>query len=389
MIGTSKRVTRALLACAVALVPLSCSEPGNDTEVIVEVRSDIAEELAVVTVSIRNPSGTRTGGAHDFEVGPGALTGFPLRFAVDPRNDDGASFLIEVEGRDRDDTTLVVAKARSRFVPGRSVQVSMRLVADCAAVFCEDDAEACLPDEAACGPVPTLGSTLDEEPTLETDAAPSAARDAGRDAGPAPVRDAAPARDAGTSVEDDAAMMQPREPAPAPADGGLTTPAQDPVMVDVDAGLIDVDAGRGTRDASSSGGTGSSAAASLPGSSSREGCTQSSPAGAYGCSELYCGTSQLAIADSLTAGATCTSASFACSGEPSLRAKNSLQRFQADTSMTLEQRYILATMDMMSSPAVSSSISAACARCYIDYSACADSQCLAKFFACSGLPDPY
>jgi hypothetical protein len=388
--------TAPLLACALAAAPLGCVQPGATTEVLVEVLTDVPDLLAVVTVTIHNAAGTRDGDSYDFEVGQNPRSGFPVRFAVEPRNDDDTTFLIEVTGRDEENQRVVVAKARSRFVPGRSVRVSMLLLEDCVSTFCTDDAQTCIPpdtsaartESAACGPAPQLGDTVDEEPATasdERDAAAGSSHDAGRDAG----RDAAPRP---AEPEDSGAPNE--EPS---ASDAAMTPATDagPVMTPSDAGTSKLDAGQAQPDLDaalpnpdaktpSPGGL-----SSVAGSADKAGCNPASPTGASGCSEVYCGTSESAIAASLSSSATCASAAFACSGDPHERARASLQKVQGDLTLPLERRYELAVEDMVSAPEVSAAISEACARCYVDYAACADSQCRANFFACSGLPNPY
>jgi hypothetical protein len=388
--------TAPLFACALAAAPLGCVQPGANTEVVVEVLTDVPDLLSVVTVTIHNAAGTRDGDSYDFEVGQNPRSGFPVRFAVEPRSDDDATFLIEVSGRDDDNQRVVVAKARSRFVPGRSVRVSMLLLEDCVSTFCTDEAQTCIPpdmnapatESAACGPVPQLGDTVDEEPATasdERDAATGSSPDAGRDAGGDAAPTGAEPEDSGAPVEkpseSDASMMPATDAGPAMTTGDAGTSKLDAgkAQPDLDAALPNPDA-----KTPSAGGL-----PSVAGSADKAGCNPVSPTGASGCSEIYCGTSESAIAANLSSSATCASAAFACSGDPHERARASLQKVQGDLTLPLEKRYELAAEDMVSAPEVSAAISEACARCYVDYAGCADSQCRANFFACSGLPSPY
>lgn len=196
------RVHIALLA-ALAVAPSGCQEPAAATAVVVELHSDLADEIALVEVVIRDADDRADGERYRFALG--RKLAFPFSFSVlPPASGPGRRFVVVATGQSAAGEALVQAKADLAFSPGRTVGVALWLARRCKGVMCEAG-KTCgtAGGSTACQGIPRP----DPEP-IASDGKPMATpvpdagslRDAGmRDAAPQPPDDATTAGSGGAS----------------------------------------------------------------------------------------------------------------------------------------------------------------------------------------------
>jgi hypothetical protein len=420
---------RSMLWLALASL-LACSAEQSDTKVIVEVLTDLPDQLAFVQVSVSSADGSTLGGeSYRFEIGENPRSGFPVRFAVAPRDDDTTGFFITVTGSDRERTPRVTAKARSRFVPGKATRVSLLLLDECADTFCEDVGETCTffvdQDDAGaaigeCGAIPELTEPIDLEEQRPssggsrgrdagvevTDAGADGRSEAGADAGvDSGARDAgqqSPAAEASVPPMSNAPVMEPAAPAgKPPADAGVPSTsvpdagrdagspdaATRPADASVDAQVVArVDAGGGV----DAGRASFSLAYQVRGSATRASCSVNAPAGAGLCGEYYCGTTGAAIAAEMSPTGACRDPEYACTGQPLTQALASASRVVSDVVADTDQAMIDAVRrELLGSGELAQHMSESCAECYAQLVLCEGDDCDEQFADCSGLPEPF
>ena len=118
---------------------LSCAQPL--TQIVLEVDSDIAEELiGPVLITVRGPSGeTNVEYTANFAE-PGGVTGFPITLSLVLADDAVGDAVSVVVQADDVDGQSVQASAETRFVADSTRSLRLRLDLECVNVLCDDGA---------------------------------------------------------------------------------------------------------------------------------------------------------------------------------------------------------------------------------------------------------